>query len=343
MFSRHVLTFIQRHGLFVSLDRVLIGVSGGPDSTALLYVLNDLKVPLGITIMVAHCNHGLRGRASDLDERFVATLCERCGVDFVSKKMKPSSARSRLPNEASLREGRLNFLFDTAKKFHIDTIALGHTLDDQAETVLMRLIRGSGLYGLISMMPKRKISSHLIVRPLLGTSRPEINRYLAGKGVKPRIDQTNTRQIFLRNKIRHSILKGLVRINPHITQMLARFAEQAAIDYDFLYREAAPFIIESRNSNFSIRLATFNRLHEALQRMVIRVALERCLGNLRTFTHAHWDEIKDLARNRPEGSVVHLTRGVMVERRRKEIVIYLKEKNGRNARSDNEGLLLWKE
>lgn len=322
MLARRILPFIKKNGLFSPRDRVLVAVSGGPDSLALLSLLNELKMALGIHIIVAHGNHGLRGRASDSDERYVSTVSRRLGLDFVSKKISRSRKASRHPSEASLRSARLDFLFSTAKKYHVDKIAVGHTLDDQAETVLMRLIRGSGLYGLIAMMPKRRFGSCTIVRPLLGTARAEIERYLKKKRLTPRIDASNVRPIFLRNKIRHSLLKELVSLNPNIKQVLARFAEQAAIDYDFLFGQASAFVKKGKKASVVIDADTFVGLHEALQRMIIRVSLEKVAGSLRTFTYAHWDEIKALIHHRPQGSVVDVTKGIKVHKQGKKIIIY---------------------
>lgn len=338
MLQDKILSTINRYRLISSLDKVLIGVSGGPDSLALLYLFNELKVKLGIRIVIVHLNHGLRGRSSDSDEKFVKGIANNLGLDFLSKRIKWPNLKSRLPNEERLRKARYDFFFDVAKKYKINKIALAHTLDDQAETVLMRLIRGTGLYGLISILPKRRVESFTplekrkkskssltgftIIRPLIEISRAEVENYLKKIKVKGRVDSTNFNKTFLRNKVRHDILKNLNKINPNVKGVLARFAQQAAIDYDYLYKEAERFIIQNGKSSVRIELGRFCCLHTAIQRMIIRVALEKVAGDLRTFTNKHWQEIQDLVNTRPFNSIVHLTKEVVVKKDRKYIVVF---------------------
>jgi len=321
MIQKKIAGTIRKFNLLSPLDKVLIGVSGGPDSLALLYLLNELKVKLGINIMVAHFNHGLRGRASDLDEKFVRNTASKLGLDFFSSKISWNKKIGH-PNEEALRKLRYDFLLDTAEKCKANKIALAHNLDDQAETVLMRLIRGTGLYGLTSILPKRRIGSSVIIRPLIEIKRSEIEAYLKKIRVNARMDKTNLQDIFLRNKIRHGILAELTRINPNIKEALARLAQQAAVDYDYLYQEAKSFSVCNSDGLVKINLQRFNRLHMALKRMVIRSALEKLTGDLRTFSSKHWEEIQDLINGRPSGAIVHLTKNILVKKDRKNILIF---------------------
>ncbi|MDD5005900.1 MAG: tRNA lysidine(34) synthetase TilS [Candidatus Omnitrophica bacterium] len=322
MFRDKILQTIRKYNLLSSLDRVLVGVSGGPDSVALLYLLYDLKVKLGIKIIVAHLNHGLRGKASDLDEEFVKNISSSLGLDCVSRKIRWTSTKSK-PSEEALRKLRYDFLFSVAKKYKIDKIALAHTLDDQAETVLMRFIRGTGLYGLISILPKRREGAFDIIRPMIETSRSQIEDYLKKIKVRPRIDKTNFSKIFLRNKLRHGLLKDLSRMNPNIKPTLARFAQQAAADYDYLYQQAKHYV-KGNGDSVKLDLLKLGNLHLALQRMAIRVALERIAQDLRSFTYKHWEETQDLINKRPNGSIVHLTKDICAKKDKYNIVIYKK-------------------
>lgn len=322
MLQNKILETINKYDLFSSLDKVLIGVSGGPDSLALLYLLNDLKVKLGIRITVAHLNHGLRARSSDLDEELAGTTAKNLGLDFVSKKITWPISKSKYPNEQALRKSRYDFLFYVARKYRLNKIALAHTLDDQAETVLMRLIRGTGLYGLISIFPKRKIKSFTIVRPLIEVQRSEIESYLKKIKAKPRIDRTNLSKVFLRNRIRYGLLKELEKINPKIKEALAGFAKQAAVDYDYLCQRSKQFIKSEGSLAIRIELEKFRSLHMALQRMIVRVALEKIAGDLRTFTNKHWEEVQNLIYKRPSGSIVFLTKKIRVKKDKKNIIIY---------------------
>ncbi|MFC1752236.1 tRNA lysidine(34) synthetase TilS [Thermoproteota archaeon] len=326
MLEKKVLKFIKRQSLFTTLDSLVIGVSGGPDSLALLYLLNGLKLELGITIVVAHLNHGLRGRSSDSDQEFVKKTATSLGLIFETKKLKKLSVRSKFPSEEVLRKSRHEYLFGIAKKYKTKKIVLAHTLDDQAETVLMRLVRGSGLHGLISILPVRELNSFEIIRPMLEVSRSEIVEYLRKIRIKPRIDRSNYSNVFLRNRIRNKILKDLSKINPSIKESLARFAQQAAIDYDYICCQASRYVKVKQASRISVDLLSFVKLHEALQRMVIRIALERLTGDLRTFTNKHWKEVRDLIFCRPAGSVVDLTKGIKIKKFAQKIDICLPNK-----------------
>jgi tRNA(Ile)-lysidine synthase len=322
MLREKIIKTIRKYSLLSTFDKVLVGVSGGPDSLALLYLLNELKVKLGVKLIVAHFNHGLRARSSDLDERFVRASAGKLGLDFLSRKA-DGYKKLKHPSEETLRKLRYKFLFEIARKYKMNKIALAHNLDDQAETVLMRLIRGTGLYGLTAILPKRQIGKFIITRPLIEVKRSEIEGYLKKIKVKARIDKTNFQDIFLRNRIRHGLLKELEKINPNIKQTLARFAQQAAVDYDYLYKQAKVLLRPKNNSLFRIELRRFNNLHLALQRMVMRLAFEGLAGDLRAFTNKHWEEVQDLVDNRPPGSIVHLVKGISVKKDNKHLLIYM--------------------
>jgi len=311
MLRNKILVTSSRYDLISVLDKILIGVSGGPDSIALLYALNDLKAKLGIKIIVAHLNHGLRKRESDLDEEFTRRQASELGLDFVSKKISWITSK---PSEETLRKLRYDFLFECARKYKVKKIAIAHNLDDQAETVLMRIIRGTGLYGLISISPRRKIGDFIIIRPLIETSRKEIIDYLNKIKITPRLDKSNLEDIFLRNKIRNTLLSELSKINPNIKNTLARLAQQVAVDYDFLYKEAKKYLNIESKGVVKIELSRLRKLHLALQRMVVRVALESLTGDLRTFTNKHWQEIDELIKRRPQGSIVNLTKDIHIKK-----------------------------
>jgi tRNA(Ile)-lysidine synthase len=190
----------------------------------------------------------------------------------------------------------------------------------------MRLIRGTGLYGLISIMPKRKFGSKFLLRPLIEVSKKELAEYLERLKIKPRIDRSNFSRKFLRNRIRHELMEYLRKINPNIKETLARFAQQAAIDYDYLYKHSKKILKDQKGPVIKIGLGSFTKLHTALQRMAIRLALESVSGELRTFTNKHWEEIQDLVESRPTGSIVNLTQKVIVKKDNKYIVVSAQKK-----------------
>lgn len=309
-------TIIKKYGLIVRGDKILIGVSGGPDSLTLLYLLKSLSKELNLKLHIAHLDHQLR-KESSKDKEFVEKLSAKLKIPFTSAKAninKPGSV------EENARNARLEFLFTTAQKIKADKIALGHNLDDQAETILMRLIRGSGLYGLSAILPKRKIKGHTIIRPLLGIKRSEIESFLKKKKVTPRIDRTNLEDVYLRNRIRHKLLPLLEKsYNKNIKEVLSNTSEGIADDYDFLNNKAGQLI---KNGANRIELNKLTRLHPAMRRLVLRLMVNHLKGDMRRITFKHVREIEDLIFDRPTNSIVDLPKGISVSKNKKYLCFY---------------------
>ncbi len=219
-----MVTFSRESGLLEEETAILIGVSGGPDSTVLLHIFLTLREKYALRLAVAHMNYGLRGKDSAADETFVRNLCERYDVPFFTLHPKTKSS-----DEARLRDLRYNFFDTLAEKHGFDRIAVAHTRDDQAETVLLRLLRGAGLDGLSAMRPIRG----RIIRPLLKTSRADIMAYLKKEGLPFRTDRSNTDTTYLRNRVRHLLIPYLEkRFQPNIREILARTASIIAAEQD---------------------------------------------------------------------------------------------------------------
>lgn len=294
---------IDRYKLINRQDKILVAVSGGPDSVAMLYLLSSLKKELGLSLHIAHLDHMLR-RESSGDRLFVEGLAGRLGLAVTSaqiniKKMVPAGSL-----EEAARDARLNFLFKAAKKIKADKIALGHNLDDQAETVLMRLLRGSGLYGLAGILPKREISGFQVIRPLIEIKRAEIEAFLKKKKIAARVDLSNAQDIYFRNKIRHNLLPLLEReYSGNIRNILSNTAKSIAYDYDYLTKAAG---LAQKKLGRRINLEKFLRLHPAMQRMVLRLSIAALKGNMRRIGFRHILEIEDLISSRPVNSVVDL-------------------------------------
>ena len=207
---------------------MLVAVSGGADSVALLCVLHELAPRLGISLVVAHINHCIRGKSSDADAGFARKLAARLDVPFVSKKVDvPELAkRSGLSMEMAAREARYSFLVRTARKLKVDAIVTAHTANDQAETVLLKLARGAGMRGLAGIPREISHSGIRVVRPLLDVSRKEIEKFLRERKQPWCEDQTNRDSSYLRNRVRHEVLPFLERkLNPDIRQALIRTAD----------------------------------------------------------------------------------------------------------------------
>ncbi len=316
-------------------DRVVVGVSGGPDSVALMYCLNSLRKEFNLNLHIAHLDHRLR-ESSFKDKEFVKSLARRLNLPFTSAEVNISRLTKKGSLEEIAREARLRFLFSVAKKAGADKIALGHNQDDQAETVLMRLIRGTGLSGLGSILAKRRIDNRVIIRPLIEIPRKVIESYLKRKRIKPCIDLSNKDIVYFRNRIRNRLIPELNKTyNPNIKEVLANVAQIAACDYDYLEKTAQkvlnglkkPLARRRNNPAAGMRfdLNKFSRLHSAIQRLVLRLSIARITGTTPGLYFKHIKEIEDLIIGRPVNSIVDLPRGISVVKNKKYLCIYRKK------------------
>ncbi len=283
---------VSRYGMVPPGARVVVGVSGGPDSVCLLHVLRELGVPLA---GVAHINHKLRGEASDQDERFVGGLARGLGLEFYHASGKVPAGNL----EQSARRERLKFFRELMQHGRADRIALGHTLDDQAETVLFRLLRGSGLAGLAGILP---VTDDGIVRPLLGVTRDDVLRFLKTRGIRWREDSTNLEPRFARNRIRNELLPKLKQDwNPNLSQILAQTADLAYEEELWwaatIARLAKGALIVSDGA-VEIPAAELARLPRAIARRLVRQAIREIKGNSRGVEFGHVDRILELSETR---------------------------------------------
>lgn len=321
MILKQVRNSIKKYRLLESGDKVVVGVSGGPDSVALLYSLNSLKKELRLKLEVAHLDHMLR-KDSAGDMAFVESLAQRLKLPVITAQINLKALAKQGSLEEIARNARLGFLFRVARQVGADKIALGHNLDDQAETVLMRILRGAGLYGLSGILPKRSISGYQVIRPLLEVRRSQIEAFLKKRGIKPRRDISNDQDLYFRNKIRNRLLPFLEEgYNKNIKKTLANMAETAGQDYAFLNQLAAK---KMKPSGGKIDLKEFSRLHPALQRLILRLMIKRLKGDTRAINLQHIREIEDLVCLRPPGSVVDLPKGVSVVKRKNSLSFYRK-------------------
>lgn len=302
---------IKSHNLIQIGDKILIGVSGGPDSLTLLLGLFNLKSKLGLTLHIAHLDHRLR-KSSGADALFVTKLAKRLNIPVTIKQIDPKLLNKKGSLEEICRDARLDFFIKTAKKIKADKVALGHNLDDQAETVLMRLLRGTGLSGLTGISLQRKIRGVTFIRPLLETPRYEIDRYLKRRGIEPRIDSTNKEDLFLRNKIRHNLIPLLKnKYNQNIVNVLANLAQSVSYDYEYLDRLARRSL---KGNMMHLNIKKILKLHPAILRLKIRQSISYIQGNTRRIGFAHIKEIEDLLNSRPKGSIVDLPKGISVQK-----------------------------
>jgi len=313
---------IKKYRLIDKNDKVLVGVSAGPDSVTLLYVLNAIKKELKISLHIAHLDHMLRDDSCK-DREFVELLGKKLNLPVTAARINVKKISGRGSLEEIARNARFKFFLKVAKTVKADKIALGHNLDDQAETVLMRIIRGAGLYGLCGISPNRDIFGYTFIRPLIEVTRKEIEAFLKRKGITSRIDYSNYEDIYLRNKIRNNLLPLLKRqYNSNIKEILSNIAESASLDYDYLNSVAQKALKRMGNR---IVLDKFLRLHPAIQRLVLRLAIAKVKGDMRKITFQHIRELESLIFQRPVNSIVDLPKGISAIKKKKYLHFYLRK------------------
>ncbi len=313
-----VLGFIQEHCPIPSQSRLLVAVSGGADSVCLLHILVKLKEELGIELYAAHLNHQLRGAESESDARYVAKLAQSLGVPAIIEKRDVAAyqTQKRISLEEAAREVRYNFLAQTAKTIGTSQVAIGHTKDDHIETILMHLIRGSGTRGLQGLKPHTEWPTAdtviTIVRPLLEVSREETQSYCQEYNLGPRLDSSNLSLSPLRNRIRLRLLPLLKGYNPRAAEALLRTARIAADDTAFLEEEGSRLwhqIARRQERTIILDKEPFLELPAALKRQVLRLSLEKLIGNLKDIEARHIEELMN-ALSKPAGRSLSLPGGL---------------------------------
>lgn len=287
---KKIQTFIHRHNLWKEGDKIIVGVSGGPDSVCLLDILVKLAKKNKFELLVAHVNYGLRASDSDRDEYFVKELAQKYNLKIEILSAKKESNIS--PTENNLRNIRYEFFQKIRKENKFDLIAVAHNQDDQAETMLMRLIRGSGLLGLRSIQPK----SSEVIRPLLDISRAEIIDYLKENNLAYRTDKTNRENKFLRNKIRNKLIPILEKeYNPVLRKTLADATSSVSQDYDFIFTSSEKAFkkinFDAGKNVYFFNSEQFIKNHPALQKQVLRKIIFKLKNNLFNVENSHLEEI----------------------------------------------------
>ncbi len=283
--------------------KIAVAVSGGPDSVCLLHLLAGLAAKLNLALAVAHLNHNLRGKESDGDERFVAELAHRLALPFHRASADLSSPPGNLEQQA--RRARRAFFANLRSRGLADRIALGHTLDDQAETVLFRLIRGTGPSGLAGILP---VTSEGMIRPLIQSTRADVLDYLRSHEIAWREDSSNRDPRFARNRIRHSLMPELeAHWNPQIRANLSHLADVAYEEERFWGARIAKLAAERlvrRAGGVEFLVDGLAGLPRAASRRLVRHAIQLAKGDLRRVEYGHIERVLELCdRREGEGAV----------------------------------------
>jgi tRNA(Ile)-lysidine synthetase-like protein len=334
---REVRRTIQRYRLINPGDTVVVGVSGGPDSLCLLHVLAALMPGLTVRLHVAHLHHGLRGADADADAAFVAEIAAAWGLPCTVQQADVAALANQTGAslEEAAREARYMFLGRLAGEISAQAVAVGHNADDQAETVLMHFLRGSGLAGLRGMQPRSpfpvpkltivncqlsivncqlSIVNLRLIRPLLLVPRTDVLQYCAEHGLTPHYDRSNEDTTFFRNRLRHELLPLLESYNPQIRRTLANTAAVLADDYELLRGNLLatwPDVVTQKGGGrLVVDLAAWRGLPIALQRSVLREAIHRLRASLRNVNFVHVDNALWLLREGVAGDRMTLPAGL---------------------------------
>ncbi len=303
---------IRRYGMVSPRDTVLAAVSGGPDSVFMLHVLTELREELGFGVKVAHLDHGFRGEESREDAEFVREVADGLGLPCICEEISvPRFLLSRsMSAQDAARMLRYQFLVKTSKLEYCQRIATGHNADDQAETVLMRVIRGAGPDGLAGIPPKR---GGTIIRPIIRIWRSEIERYLSEKELPYRTDESNLDSKYTRNRVRNELLPVLEAYNPGIRRSLVNLGTimtDVAAHLERATDLALPEVVERATvGQFVLDLAKLTDYDEASQRSVFRRLFESLRPDLPPLGFRHVENLLELLRRGEVGTSVELPDG----------------------------------
>ncbi|OGP56644.1 MAG: tRNA lysidine(34) synthetase TilS [Deltaproteobacteria bacterium RBG_13_52_11b] len=320
-FITRVQRTIDRHHLLGKGDRLIVGVSAGVDSMVLLYVLNTFREPYDLDLIVAHVNHGLRPDESDKEAELVRNESERLGLPFEYGQFDVKAfqkARGLSPQDAA-RRVRFHFFNDLLRKHSAQRIALGQNADDQVETILLRLMRGSGLKGLKGMLPLREGK---VVRPLLEVWRREIASYALENNIPCLVDSSNLKRAYLRNRIRLNLIPLIEReVQPNLKGVILKASAILREEDDYLDRgaeDACQKIIREEPNALSFSSSEFQSLHKAIQWRVVEKMLERVTPVERVAEEGDRpdiDSIYDTLTHPPSSFSLDLPYGFFLEKR----------------------------
>ncbi|MDT8715752.1 tRNA lysidine(34) synthetase TilS [Clostridium sp. 19966] len=331
-----VINFIDKNSMLAQGDKVVVALSGGPDSICLIDILNKLKGKYDIELFAAHLNHCLRGEEADADEQYAKEFCSERNIAFYSKRVDINKLvkEKNISSETAGRQARYEFFNELKDKIGAQKIAIAHNSNDQAETLLMRLIRGSGIEGMNGIKPVR---DSIYIRPILILNRNEIESYCEENQLKPRIDKTNYENIYNRNKIRLELIPYIQEnFNKDIVSTLNRFSYLISVDDEFINDQVNKKfnnLCEKANNSIIIKNSVKNE-KEAITSRIIRKAITSLIGSTNDIEMINVYDVMKLF-ELGTGKKVDLPRGLVAENVYGQIHIYLKGKEGKGKHYDN--------
>lgn len=301
--KEEVLKTIKKYNLIESGDKLVLGVSGGPDSISMLNVLREIDedetIDLKFQIVVSHINHNIRKEAKE-DEEFVKKYCDENNIKFFSKSIdvEKIANNSKIGIEEAGRKVRYEFFDEVLKKTNSNKIAIAHNKNDKVETMIMNVLRGSGLLGLKGIEPKRG----KYIRPLIEIEREKIEEYCEEKNLNPRIDKTNFDNTYSRNKVRNVVIPYIKQeFNPNIIKTLDRLSELVKEEDTYVEKQVEKaykeIFIEENNEEIILNLKKFNNYEKVIKSRIVLYTITRLFGSSKGIEKIHIDDILKLCKN----------------------------------------------
>lgn len=317
-----VLKTIEKYNLIDSGDKIVLGVSGGPDSLFMLDILNKLKNELQIELIVAHINHMIRIEA-DEEEQFVKEFCQKLGVEFYSKRIevKKYAYNNKIGLEEAGRKVRYNFFEEVCNQTGANKIAIAHNKNDKIETIIMNAIRGSGISGLQGIQPKK----NNIIRPIIDIERKDIEKYCEEQNLEPKIDKSNFDNTYTRNKIRNIVIPYITKeFNPNFLETLTRLSEVITEENEFLNKlvkqEYTKILISTSKNEIVLDLKKFNELDNILKKRIILYTVSKLRGGSQGIEKIHIEDIVKLCQNNIGNKFLIPNKGLKVLVKNKKIL-----------------------
>lgn len=293
-----VLNTINKYNLINDGDKVVLGVSGGPDSIAMLNILNDIKndknLHMNFDIIVAHVNHMIREEAID-DQKFVENFCKKIGVSFYAKSIdvQKIANNKKIGTEEAGRNARYEFFDEILEKENANKIAIAHNKNDKIETIIMNMLRGSGIAGLKGIEP---IKNNKYIRPLIECERFEIEEYCAKNGIEPRIDRTNFENVYTRNKVRNIVIPFIKQeFNPNIIQTMDRLSDLVKEEDEYLEKlvetKYNDYVEKEDKVQIIMNLKDFNTEEKVIKSRLLLYTISRLLGTTKGIEKIHIEDI----------------------------------------------------
>lgn len=333
MFKQEVDSFIKRYELFKPHTTLLIGVSGGPDSMALLHYLNVIKEVWDFQLVVVSVDHGLRGEESKADVDFVSSFCAEQNISFYRAALDVPSFKKehKLGTQEAARTMRYQFFTDQMEQHQADYLVLGHQADDQIETVLMRLTRTANPSSLAGIPVKRPFAAGELVRPLLAVTKTEIELYCQENGIIPRIDPSNEEDVYTRNYFRIHLLPLLKKQNPNLHRSVRKLTESLRADNDYMNEQAAQVMNEIAQISNDVNQVTcsiklLKKYPFALQRRVFHLILSHLYDVLPKGLHfGHEEQFFDLIHSERANVTVDLPNDLQITKSYQTLYFHFQE------------------